>query len=352
MVTNHLITVNTTMKSSRRRKGKRLRIEDIARMAGVAPTTVSRSFRKPEKVSQETRKKIDDVVRETGYIRDLMAGSLASLHSRLIALLVPTIANPVHSDIIQGVTDNVRPAGYEVLLGSTGYSPKIELDLLRAFVGRRADGIVLTGAKHLPEVKRIVVEANLPVVETWELPKNPLDMAVGFSNRQAAMAMTQYLLERGCKHPAIVGHDAPSDSRSADRVEGFLAVAARAGIAQPLVWLVPGPTTSKRGSEAMSGILNKHPETDSVFFVSDLMAVGGLLECQKRGLSVPNQIAIAGFGGSEITALTHPAITTVQIPRKEIGRRAAELLLLRLNGESILEPIIDVGYAVIKRDSA
>ncbi len=281
-----------------------------------------------------------------------MAGSLASLQSRLIALLVPTIANPVHSDIIQGVTDYMRPAGYEVLLGSTGYSPKVEVDLIRAFVGRRADGMVLTGANHLPEVKQIVEMASIPVVETWELPGNPLDMAVGFSNRQAAMSMTQYLIDRGCKRLAIVGHDAPSDSRSSARVEGFLAVAVQAGIIEPVVWLVPGPTTSQRGSEAMSGLLNKHPETDSVFFVSDLMAVGGLLECQRRGLTVPNKIAIAGFGGSEITALTHPAITTVHIPRKEIGKRAAELLLLRFNNESILEPIIDVGYMIMKRESA
>jgi len=328
-----------------------MRIEDVAVLAGVAPITVSRAFRMPEKVSATTRARIERVVHETGYIPDLIAGSLASQKSRMVALLVPTIANPVHSDIVQGVSDVLRPAGYEVLLGNTGYSMEVEHHLVMTFIGRRADGLVLTGAAHQPETVRHLRAAKVPVVETWELPDDPIDMAVGFSNRMAAAEMTRHLIDRGYRNLAIIGHDAAADTRAAARVEGFRSTVRGYGMADPVVWLVPGPTTAEKGAQAVCVVVEANPKTDAVFFVSDMMAIGALLECQRRGWNVPGRVAIAGFGGSEIGALTNPPLTTVHVARRTIGEQAAQLLLRCLKGEPIETKQINVGFEIKIRQS-
>ena len=170
--------------------GERRRMEDVARHAGVSQMTVSRALRTPDKVAPATRARIAAAIAELDYVPDLVAGGLAARRSRLVAVIVSTLENSIFAATVQGLDAALRDQGYAVLLGSSDYSREGEEELLRAVLGRRPDGIVLTDYVHTPAAQRLLRAAGIPVVETWELPAAPLDLAVGFSNLAAARAMT------------------------------------------------------------------------------------------------------------------------------------------------------------------
>ena len=172
---------------------ERRRMEDVARRAGVSQMTVSRALRTPDKVAPATRARIATAVAELDYVPDLVAGGLAAKRSRLVAVIVSTLENSIFAATVEGLTTVLRDDGYAVLLGASGYSRETEEKLVRATLGRRPDGLVLTGDLHTPAARRLLRASGIPVVETWELPDDPLDLSVGFSNRDAGAAMVRTL---------------------------------------------------------------------------------------------------------------------------------------------------------------
>jgi LacI family gluconate utilization system Gnt-I transcriptional repressor len=179
-----------------------MRMEDVARLAGVSAITVSRALRHPEKVANETRDRITSAIRTLGYVPNLTAASLASNRSGIIAAIIPTVTNSIFADTVQGMSDRLRREGYQLLLGNTGYSVEEESALVSAFLARRPDGIILTGARHTPTTREMLADANLPVVETWDLAVEPIDMMVGFSNFEAAHAWQSAATARSASCPA------------------------------------------------------------------------------------------------------------------------------------------------------
>ncbi|MBQ1767427.1 MAG: LacI family DNA-binding transcriptional regulator, partial [Aquincola sp.] len=164
-------------KRSRRRSGA-VTLHDVARLAEVAPITASRALNTPDRVSPEVLQRVTDAVRRTGYVPNLLAGGLASTRSRLVAAVVPTIAGPVFLQTIQSLTAALEAHGYQLMLGQTGYVDSREDALLEAIIGRRPDGIVLTGIMHSAHGRQRLLAAGIPVVETWDLTPTPIDMLV------------------------------------------------------------------------------------------------------------------------------------------------------------------------------
>lgn len=333
------------------RPATRARIQDVAKAAGVSAITVSRALREPERVAQRTRAAVLQAIERLGYVPDLVAGALASRKSRVVGAVVPTIAGAMFADTVQGMSDALRDEGYQLLLGAHGYDLAAEQSLVQAFLGRRADGLILTGAQHAPGTRRLLAAAAVPVVETWDLGRNPLDMTVGFSNFRAAKAMAEHLVARGYRRIAFVSGPLRGYDRSRARRDGFRAGLAR-GPARFLELHVPGPTGMRAGAEAIAALLARDPEVDAAFFVNDVMAAGALMECQRRGWAVPQRVAIAGFGDFEVAAATSPALTTVRISGYEIGRRAALMLAARLAGRDVGPRTVDLGFEVVARESA
>jgi LacI family gluconate utilization system Gnt-I transcriptional repressor len=325
------------------------RIEDVAAHAGLSAITVSRALRSPEKVAPETRARIMEAVEALGYIPNLAASSLASRRSGIIAVVVPTIANSVFADTVQGLSDTMTGRGFQLLLGQSAYSAETERALLAAIVGRQPDGIVLTGVARDPATRLLLERAGVPVVETWDLTPDPVDLLVGFSNEAAGRAMAEYLLAKGRRRLAFVGG---ADHRAAARRAGFEAAIRAAGLAHVAAAIREGPISYGAGRRGLDAVLAEAPDTDAVFFATDVLAVGGLLECRKLGIRVPERIAIAGLGDLEISAELQPALTTVRIPSYEIGRSAAALLLARIGGEEVASTALDLGFEIIERESA
>ncbi len=321
---------------------------DVARLAGVSSMTVSRALREPDRVSPDTRRRIERAIGRVGYVPDLVASGLASQRTKVIAMIIPTLANSIFNDTVQGASDFLRTHGYQLLVGDSGYSEEEEEHLTMTLLGRRPDGLILTGTDHRPRARRLLSEAAIPVVETWELSNQPLDSVVGFSNRGAGQAMTRYLIERGYEHIGFLG---TADRRAVRRCNGYEAALKEKG--RPArVQLTEGPNWMQGAGLNFGKLMEKHPETDAVFCTSDILAAGALFECQRRGWAVPGRVALAGLGDFDIATEVVPPLTTLRIPRYEMGRRAAEVLLDRIEERVDSGITVDVGFEVIARASA
>ena len=323
-------------------------LEDVAKLAGVSPMTVSRVLNRPELVTRETLERVRVVIDRTGYVPNLLAGGLASRKSRLVAALVPSITNGIFVEAVQALTDRLWEAGYQVLLGLSGYPPAREDALLSAVLARKPDAIYLTGINHSPESRQRLLAARVPIVETWDITPTPLDMVVGFSHEKVGESVARHLLAKGYRRPALLWAD---DARAMVRRRGFLAELQRQGMQDAPTVFVPAPSTLSLGRSGMATLLDRTPRPDAVFCGSDLLAHGALEEARSRGLELPDDVAIVGFGGLEFTQHTYPALSTVSIDRPAIGRRAAEMILARVEGREVPERVVDVAFQIVDRQT-
>lgn len=324
-------------------------MEDVARLAKVSLITVSRAINQPEKVSPATLGAVRKAIAACGYVPNLVAGSLASNRSRIVAAIVPTIDRSVFSGTIRGLSERLARDGYQLLLGSTGYSFEEEERLVRAFLGRRVDAIVLTGTVHSPQTRCLLQNAAIPVVETWELSKAGIDMVVGFSNRNAGAAMGKYLIQRGHRALAFVGG---SEARSEARFRGFQSAVKSQAHCRLIRFQLPPSAAYVEGRKALGALLEQDPGLDAIFFSNDALAVGAIMECQRRGIRIPQDLALAGFADLDIAAEVVPSLTSVQVRSASIGEEAGQRILARLAGESEPQTVTDLGFSIVARESA
>ncbi|SAK46938.1 LacI family transcription regulator [Caballeronia hypogeia] len=329
--------------------GESVTLIDVARVAGVAPMTVSRALNRPELVRSETQRKVLDAVRKTGYVPNMLAGGLASSKSRLVAILVPTIANSIFSDTVQALMDGLSSSNYQTLMGLTAYSQEREEALVEAIMGRRPDGIVLAGTSHSKATIERLTKSRIPVVEIWDLADKPIDMMIGFSHEDVGKQVARHLLAKGYRKFGIVSVD---DPRGLRRCESLKRELAKHRVAKPPFEVLPAPATLQAGREGLNRLLEANaPEI--VVCSSDTLAQGVLAEAASRAMKVPRDIAVMGFGDLSTAAHVYPALSTVRIDGAIIGMRAAQALLARFDGET--EPAdvrIDTGFAIIDRQSA
>ena len=333
--------------AQRRRASGRPRIEDVAALAGTSAITVSRTLRAPAKVTEATRGRVLRAIEQLGYIPDIAASSLASRRTGIIAVLVPTITIPVFAETVQGITDTVRAEGLQILLGDYNYSDASERELLLALAGRRPEAIISVGLVQEPAARALLRGLGVPVVESWDLTDDALDLVVGFSHAGAGGAMARHLAAGGGRRLAFVGG---TDRRAAARAAGFVAAAIECGVSAAIA-LPTAASNLAEGARALAQVIEQAPQTDAVFLSDDMLAAGALLECQRRGLAVPDRIAIAGLGNMEISRALSPGITTIDVAAREIGRRAAQAVLARRRGEATGPAVHDLGFSLIPRGS-
>ncbi len=310
--------------------------------------TVSRAINTPERVRPETVERVINAVKATGYIPNALAGGLATRRSKLVAVVVPQINNSMFVDTIQSLNDALAARGYHMLLCMSGYTPQTEAELVAALLSRRPDGIVLTGIHHSTELKKIVLNASVPVVEIWDSTPTPLDMLVGFSHEKVGQALGHFLQRKGYRRPGLIWAE---DRRAQQRKAGLCEALTLHGFPAPLQVDVPLPARLALGREGL-GTLLAQGECDVVVCSSDTLAQGAIMEAESRELRVPQDLAVIGFGDLDFAASNRPAITTVSVDRHAIGLRAATLLADRIEGIEPDNAIQDVGFTLIERESA
>jgi LacI family transcriptional regulator, gluconate utilization system Gnt-I transcriptional repressor len=326
-----------------------LTVADVALKAGVSPITVSRALHRPELVSDATRQHVLEVVREMGYVPNLLAGSLASSKSRLVAILLPTIASSIFAGVVQAIMDRLTEAGYQSLLGPTGYSPEKEEVLLEAILGRRPDGIVLTGTLHTEASRNRLASAGIPVVEAWDLSDTALDIQVGFSHEKVGALVADHFFAKGYRRFSVISVD---DPRAIRRCNSLIERLRRYDLHDVPVEILPLPATWEVGREGLKRLQLRASPPELVFCSSDTLALGVLAESASQGLRVPQDIAVLGFGDITNAKFAHPALSTVSVNSAAMGREVAEALLKRFSGAGNSSATqMDTGFELIERAS-
>ncbi|MBG6209677.1 LacI family gluconate utilization system Gnt-I transcriptional repressor [Labrenzia sp. EL_126] len=302
-------------------------MRDVAKAAGVSRMTVSRALRKDSPVSLRTREHILKVVREMNYVPDQMAGSLTTRKSGFVATLLPSLNNLHFALTVQSLTEELEEIGLQILLGHTDYSAEREEEILETMLRRRPEAIVLSYDGHTDRTIELMRDANVPVIEIWETPADPIEHTVGFSNFDAARQMTQRLIDEGYSRIAFLGEGQDDWTRGAARRNGFLQAMrdARLSAHRMIRYGIP-PLTIDSGSEAVAQLLADFPDTDCVFCVSDVAAFGVQSRLISEGYAIPGDIAVAGFGNFEVSRYAVPKLSTVVVDPVRIGSETGKLL--------------------------
>ena len=334
----------------------KLQIRDIAKLAGVSPITVSRYFNNPETVSPKTREKVAKVIQTTGYIPNALARSFSSNRSNIIGVIIPSVSHSAYGTFLQGLVDVFEEHNYQLLTCSSGYSYQREEKLIETLIAQQAASIILTGQQHTKRARQLLYNFNLPVVETWEIDQTPIDLGIGFSNYRAAHDVTSLLIQRGYKQLGFICPSTMDNDRIKQRLKGFMDAMHVAGLAVNENWVIETPSSShmisyRNGATAIVDILNYGRLPQAVFFASDILALGAMSECQRRGIKIPQELALCGFDDHELSALQNPSLTTVQVPYYQMGKQAADEVILRLTGSHSESKSIDIGYKIIPRQS-
>jgi LacI family gluconate utilization system Gnt-I transcriptional repressor len=314
----------------------------VARLAGVSSITVSRVVRLPNLVKPRTRDRVKAAMRELGYVPNQVAGSLASARTSSVGVLVPTIANSIFADTVQGLSDELEPLGYAVILAQSRYDASREDRMLAALLSRRPEAIIMVGSPATEDGARLLRRAGIPVVETWDLPVAPIDAVAGFDNYAAGAAVARYLVAQGRRNLAFIGGD---DPRATRRWNGFKEAAATAG-ADP-----PHRLILDRNAWGSVGALAKLPGVDAVFAANDAHAIGFMSGLRAAGLlrngpAAEQPVAVIGLGDLEMGQLTAPTLSTIRVHGDAIGRTAAKLMLTRDGPRHV-----DLGFELVLRDS-
>ena len=340
-----------TRTASKSRATGRTTLAAVAAHAGVSTMTASRALNHPDLVSDEVRLRVVQAVTTLGYVPNRAARALASSQSNVIVVLVPSLSNFVFNAVIDGIQEVVDAANYQLLIGNTRYSDAEEEKLLGTYLQSNPMGILLCGLTHSPRVEQLLATSGVPVVSMMDLSSNPAQWSVGFSQHEAGRTMTRYLIEKGHKRIAFLG--AQLDERTLSRAAGYRQAMEEAGLADTrLEVMVPDPSSIALGAELLGRILAQAPDCDAIFCCNDDLAHGAIYQCQRRGIVVPEQLAICGFNDLPASAWMKPSVTTISTPRYRIGFEAATLLRNVIAGRAPAVGQVDLGFTLMPRESA
>ena len=323
-------------------------LDDVAGRAGVSTATVSRYVNNPKVVAEATAERIRSAIRETGYIPNLLAGSLASSKSKLVAVLIPHLTDSIFNDTIESMVEELAAAGTNVMLGLTGTSTRLTEEQIRAALSRRVDAIISTGPMS-PEIEALVSRAPTLFIQVWELPADPVGMAVGFSHVAAGRDIARFVMARGYRRPHVVTGDG---SRARMRRDAFVDEWLAEGNAAPTEAIVDIPSRFGHARRIFADLKRMNELPDVVVCGSDYLAQGIIVEALAAGVRVPDQLAVIGFGNSTIAGEMRPSITTVDVDGRRIAREAIAAIRRWSELGDVAERRIDVGFRLIARESA
>jgi LacI family gluconate utilization system Gnt-I transcriptional repressor len=321
-----------------------VRIEDVAREAGVSPITVSRALSAPHLVKPETRERVMAAVEKTGYVVNSIASSLRSGRSSIVTVYVASLLNPHFASAVQGTLDAFEGSRFHLMFAQTGYAGTLGADIAEIIRPFRPSGVMFTGVSLSVAARDSMRRVGVPVIEVWGDGGTPVDMAAGASIERGTQLMGEHFARQGYRRIAYCG-------QTKGGLDGFRDGLERNGAHLGHVHALEGTGTLSAGMQALHAILEAYPQCDAIFFGSDLTAVGAQIAARERGLDLPGRLAIAGFGDLDFAGHMRPALTTVQVSDYETGRLAGRALRMRLEGGAPPGPVIEAPMRLVVRDS-
>lgn len=322
-------------------------IEDVAAAAGVSKATVSRVLSGTfTHIRPATRKRVEDAIKALNYRPSAVARSLSSHRTYTVGMLVSDVANPFYGDVIHGVEDEAIAAGYNVLLANTNYDIGRGLALVRSLIDRRADGALIMSSSASDDWLEELASAAVPaVVLDWAGREFEGVSRIEVDFRPGIQAAVAHLLAAGHKRFAHIA--GPLDLKtSRDRRDAFLDALEAGGIPGASVLIATGQLTIEGGRTAWT-LLREQPRCPTaVFCANDLMALGVLTAARNDGLRVPGDLSIVGLDDIWLSAQFDPPLTTVGLPRYEIGGLAMRMLLDLLSGAAPVSEAVSTSLVV------
>lgn len=330
--------------------GRRVTIRDVAQAAGVSTATVSQVLNGSRPVADETRRRIEQVIAELGYRPNTFARALKTLRSQLVGVVLPDLSNPFYPTLVRGVQDELSLSGYHAVIVNTDAEREQELELVAELVDRQVDGLVLATFT--------LNDADYAGIAAKGVPFVIVGQAEGFdhvhtSDYAAAFEMTTYLLDKGYGSVAhLAGPPGRGIGPAAPRLAGYRAAMRKRGLRGAEAPVARGEFTVAGGSKAMLKLLESSVRPRAVFCANDLMALGAIEAAGTAGLRVPEDLAVAGFDDIDAASLIRPSLTTVGHSARELGAKAAGLLLDRMHGADGPPVDVEIGFSLKKRESA
>lgn len=325
-------------------------MKDVALAAGVSTATVSRTLMNPEKVSSQTRQKVEQAVLDVGYYPHNLSKNLKRNESKTILVIVPNISDPFFTDVVCGIEETAAQHGYLVLIGDCKHQQKHENAFINLIITKQIDGMLLLGS-HIPFDVSKEEQKNLPpmIMANEFAPELELP-TVHIDNLTASFRATHYLQQMGHKRIACI--TGPEDMPLCRyRLQGYIQAMRRTGVPLREDYIIRGDFTHESGAESLKKLISLPEPPTAVFCHSDIMAIGVMWQAKKLGLELPKDLSVIGFDNLDITRYSEPALTTMEQPRYEIGRQSMLLLLDQLQGRPVAPGSRLLDCELILRDS-
>lgn len=325
-------------------------INDIAKLAGVSRTTVSRVLNSSGYVSAEAKKKVQEVIEKTGYIPSEHAKSLRTKKTKVIGVILPKLSTETSSRVVDGIDSELSKYGYHILLGNSNLDSTKEIEQLRLLQSRRVDGIILLATNRDDKLIQTIQELTIPVIALGQ--DIPGVSSVIYNDYNAAREVASLFLTHGHSSIGFIGVSEKDHAVGYERKRAYLDVMREAGIEIEPEWLQQGVFDITSGGQAVKRMLkNSKTMPTGIFAVTDRLAIGAMKELEKEGIKVPEDIAIMGIGASVLSKYVSPPLSTVYYNNEEAGIEAAKMMIDSLKTENGSAQKVIIKYKLVIRDS-
>ncbi len=325
-------------------------LEDVARAAGVSTATVSRCLNEPGKVSEKTRDHVMQAVSKLNYSPNFGARAIAANRTGIFGAVIPTMENAIFARGIEAFQKSLVEKNGTTLVASSAYDPENEARLIRTMVARGADGLLLIGTERDPEIYTFLADRNIPTVIAWACSADPNQAYVGFDNRAASERLVAHAIGMGHRTFACISAPTATNDRARDRVLGARQAITTAGLDAAAMPIVETDYSIENGRSAFRQIAATASLPSLIICGNDVLAVGAIQAATAAGLDVPGDVSIIGFDDIELATVISPALTTVHVPHREMGRLAGDTLYSLVKDAA--EPIrIELETRLVERQS-
>ena len=318
--------------SRNRKRASSVGIRDVAQLSGVSTATVSRVYNAPDTVSEQVRARVEEAARTLSYIPHNAARALSSRRSRTLGIVIPTVQNSIFAEQVEWLQKRAMVHGYSTLVALSGFSAAGEAEQVRALARNGIDGIMLVGARHLPEVYDLLSSRGIAYINTSVADEASPHPCVGFDNAQAMAHTTAFLLNLGHREIAVISGDTDASDRAKLRLDGTTRALAEAGLHLDDAHLRRSDYSMAGSRAACRELMNASPGITAIMCHNDVQAFAAVLELQRMGLRVPEDVSVTGFDDLEWARHLSPGLTTVRVPWGKMAEIAADFLVAQLDG--------------------
>lgn len=325
-------------------------IKEIAAMANVSRTTVSRVLNDSGYVSEEARKRVLKAIEETGYVPSQQAKSLRTKKTKVIGVVIPTIRTETSGRLVSGMDEVLTEDGYQILLANTNLNKEKEIEFINLLKVRQVDGIILAATNSNKALMQQLKQLNLPLVVIGQEIAGVNNVL--YDDYHAARDVVSHFISEGHEKIGFIGVDEEDRAVGYLRKQGYLDQMKDSNLPIEQSWMKKAVFNIESGYEAMRDIMENSSETPTaIFAVTDRLAIGVVRYLNEKGFRIPSDIAVMGVGASEMSEYVTPPLTTVDYYYENAGREAAKLLLTSINNQDQQPKKVMLDYRLLKRNS-